>query len=237
METPTKSKGALSAVAGVFSARKEKQSIAQLTAENEELKKLERLRPQLMELQQKVSNMEKEAEDNKKLREEESASILDHNKELATALKQAQKLAEKCTADKEDGLAMANEWSSKAEKAEREVRRLSEEIDDMREQMTDLSAQSIDPLVVDQLNEKIIELEKENKHWQRMAQNLSKDVQKLSGTADTVHIKEENIRLQRRLEEVTAECNSIKEAMQKMAEAAVASSADAPKKSRRGFGF
>lgn len=40
----------------------------------------------------------------------------------------------------------------------------------------------------------------ENKHWQRMAQNLSKDVQKLSGTADTVHIREENARLQRRLE-------------------------------------
>lgn len=33
-----------------------------------------------------------------------------------------------------------------------------------------------------------------------MAQNLSKDVQKLSGTTDAVHMKEENIRLQRRVE-------------------------------------
>jgi hypothetical protein len=40
----------------------------------------------------------------------------------------------------------------------------------------------------------------ENKHWQRMAQNLSKDVQKMSGSGDTVHLREENTRLQRRLE-------------------------------------
>ncbi len=33
-----------------------------------------------------------------------------------------------------------------------------------------------------------------------MAQNLSKDVQKLSGTADTVRLKEENSRLMRRIE-------------------------------------
>lgn len=167
-QTPTKAKepstpvtGAISAVTGVFSARKEKQSIAQLTAENEELKKLERLRPQLMELQQKLATLQKEADDAAKQRESDSVSLIEENKELAIALKQAHKQAEKSNADKEDGLALANEWSSRAEKAEREVRRITEELDDVKEQMADMATQSIDPMVVDQLNDKIVELESE----------------------------------------------------------------------------
>lgn len=159
LETPTKSKGTLSVVADVFSARKEKQIISQLTSENEELKKLERLRPQLMELQQKLSDAQKSNEDAGKRHVEEMASVLDHNKELETALKQTQKLIEKSNSDKDDGLAMANEWSIKAERSEREVRRLNEEIDELKEQLTDMVAQSIDPMVVDQLNDKIVELE------------------------------------------------------------------------------
>lgn len=157
--TPSKTKGALSAVTGVFSARKEKQTVAQLTAENEELKKLERLRPQLMELQQKLSNLEKDAVDAEKRRAEDTAALEEHNKELAVALKNAQKVAEKSNSEKESGLALANEWSAKADKAEREVRRLNEELDELKDQLTDMTAQSIDPMVVDQLNDKIVELE------------------------------------------------------------------------------
>ena len=153
--------GALTAVTGVFSARKEKQTIAQLTAENEELKKLERLRPQLMELQQKVETLQKAATDAEKQHTEEYASILEDNNELATVLKQAQRNAEKSNTDKDDALALANEWSAKAEKAEREVRRLHEEVDDLKEQLAEAASQSIDPIVVDQLNEKIVDLESE----------------------------------------------------------------------------
>lgn len=164
LETPTKSKGTLSAVAEVFSARKDKQVVAQLTFENDELKKLERLRPQLMELQQKLSNLQKDADDAEKLRNDEISILTEHNKELAAALKQAHKAAEKSISEKEDGLKLANEWSVKAERAEREVRKLSEELEEFKDRITDMTTQSIDPIVVDQLNDKIVELESKGNH-------------------------------------------------------------------------
>lgn len=227
LTTPLKTKGislastpigALSAVTGVFSSSKTRESVSQLKAEIEELKKLERLRPQLMELQQRIVSMRNDAEENDKKWSEDCSNLREHNQELAAALKQCQKIAEKHNSEKDDALSLANEWSLKAEKAEREVRRLNDELDDFRERMAELSAKVVNPKDIENLNEKILELEskfwppvfstflitsfyaEENKHWQRMAQNLSKDVQKLSGTADSVHIKEENVRLQRRLE-------------------------------------
>jgi exonuclease VII large subunit len=166
--TPTKAKApanastpksALSAVTGVFSARKERHTVAQLTAENEELKKLERLRPQLMDLQQKLAAAQQEAEAAAQQREEDSSSLVEENRDLAAALQQAQKLGEKSSEERDAGLALASEWSARAETAEREVRRQSEELDDIKEQMADMVGQSIDPMVVDQLNDKIVELE------------------------------------------------------------------------------
>lgn len=159
MDSTSMAKGALSSVTGVFSARKEKQTIALLIAENEELKKLERLRPQLMELQQKLNTIQKEKQELEKAHSDESISILEHNKELAIALKESRKLAEKYNAEKDDGLALANEWSSKAEKADKEVRRLNEELEDIKDRMADIRAHCIDPEVINQFNDKIIELE------------------------------------------------------------------------------
>jgi chromosome segregation ATPase len=172
--TPSKSRpiAALSAVTGGFSAIKKQavarlkaqntdqsEEVARLTAQIEGLKDMERLRPQLMELQQTLATVQQEAEDAARQREEDSAALEEESRELAAALQQAQKLAEKNNSAKEAGLALASEWSARAETAEREVRRQNEELDSIKEQMEEMVAQAIDPTVVDQLNAKITELE------------------------------------------------------------------------------
>jgi chromosome segregation ATPase len=159
-QTPTKgAASALSAVTGVFSSGKAKETIAFLTAENTELKKLERLRPQLMELQQRLSAAQKQAEEAEAKRSEDVASMTEHNRDLALALKQAQKSTELANAEREDAIKLASEWSAKASKAERELAQVSAELEELKERLAEVTMGAIDPNIVEGLNEKIAELE------------------------------------------------------------------------------
>lgn len=160
----TPSKGvasALSAVQGVFSNPKVKEQITKLTEENNELKKLERLRPQLMELQQRITVLQREAEENDAKRSEAIETLSDENKELAEALRQSQQSLEAVAADRENSLRIANEWSNKAARAEREITKMSGEIEELKERISEMTMQAVDPLVVDGLQDKIVELESE----------------------------------------------------------------------------
>jgi chromosome segregation ATPase len=164
LQTPTKAAAAaLNAVTGVFSTGKAKETIAQLTSENIELKKLERLRPQLMELQQRLAVVQKQADDAEAKLAEESASLSDHNRELAQALKQSQKTAEAANTEKDEALKLAGEWSAKASRVEREVTQLKSELEELRERLAEVTMSTIDPAVIEGLNEKISELESEFK--------------------------------------------------------------------------
>lgn len=225
-------------ISGLMGSNKQTlEKMAALKRQVAELKPLEKLRPQLMELQHKLDQAQLQAADEIKGKNEEIHTLAEHNHQLADALVGVKADLESVTAECE---ALKEEVSSNQQRIselEEIERRLNVDLEDARAEIEHLVETSADPEVIEELEQKLEELQSkrfksimlrannvaidERKHWQRKATSLSKDLQKLmSNGTDLVQLREENLSLAAKVEELMAERTAFREAMQQTMEEA-----------------
>mmetsp|Transcript_38389 Transcript_38389/g.39064 ORF Transcript_38389/g.39064 Transcript_38389/m.39064 type:complete len:290 (+) Transcript_38389:410-1279(+) len=198
------------------SDRQLRDQITQLTRQNHELKQLERLRPQLMELQQRVATMQEENFKTRVKFAEDTALLTETNQELQLQLKACHRTIESLNNDLREIKSFADTLNAKVEEGSERERELQLQIEEREREMLEMTAKSVDPAKLAEIEGQLSEAVGERKHWQSKAQSLSKDMQRMMGlAADLVQLKEENERVQHRLEEVETEKCAFKQAMQK----------------------
>eukprot|EP01041_Mallomonas_annulata_P004453 gene4453-8873_t len=192
----------MTALSGFMNSNRQLQEhIAQLTRQNHELKQLERLRPHLMELQQRVAVMQEESFKSRVKFVEETSVLTETNQELQLQLKACNRSLDGMAAELADARAYAETMSQRAEELLSREMQLRSELEHEKKTVQDVVARSVDPA-------KLVELE------EQLSEAL--DMQRMMGlAADLVQLKEENERVQHRLEEVETEKSAFKQAMQK----------------------
>ncbi|CAE7666693.1 unnamed protein product, partial [Symbiodinium microadriaticum] len=110
-EEKTASGGIMSGLMG--SNKKYTDQIASLQRTNAELKHLEKLRPQLLELQQQLADVKQEAVAKEERSTDEIATLTDHNQKLAAALIEYKKLSKRSEEELEQAKALVQQLTDK----------------------------------------------------------------------------------------------------------------------------
>lgn len=141
------------------SSKKHTEQISVLKRKNAELKHLEQLRPQLLDLQQQLSDEKKKAVEKDERFSDEITTLTDHNQKLEDALLEYKKRSSGAEAELEQAKSLVQQLSEKAKHLESEGRQLALDLEDARQEVEHIRAEAVDPLVVQQLESKVEELE------------------------------------------------------------------------------
>jgi t-SNARE complex subunit (syntaxin) len=119
--------------------------ISQLTRQNYELKQLERLRPQLMELQQRVAVMQEEHFKGRVKFVEETAALTESNQELQLQLKAANRSLEGIMVELADAKAYAENQSQRVKEFIILEQQLRSDLELERKNAQEVASKLIDP--------------------------------------------------------------------------------------------
>jgi chromosome segregation ATPase len=139
--------------------RKTTEKLAELKRQNEELRSLEKLRPQLLDLQQQLASSRSGAEEQKERYEEEIATLTDHNEQLSAATLAYKNSYEAAKADATEASAIVQQLTDRVKHLESEGRQLSIDLEEARYATEYIKEHSADPAVVKQQERRIQELE------------------------------------------------------------------------------
>jgi len=191
------------------------QELAALKKQMVELKPLEKLRPQILSLQQELAAAEKDKKEMKEKLTEDNVLLTEHNEELMADMERAKLAKETLAKEVEVSKGLVLDLTERVKALEGEGRQLQVDLKEARLEVEYVRSISADPSVVGELEGKVKELLSEKKHWQKKAQSLSKDVQRLMGTGDeAMELREENHNLKYRIEELKAERQAFRDVMQ-----------------------
>ena len=139
--------------------------IAQLSRQNHELKLLEKLRPQLMELQHRITVLQDESFQFRTKSIEEIAQLTDRVQELTTQLRSANRNVEAAQEELKEVKSYADTLAARSEALKQRELKLEEDIERITKEKLAIEARAIDPEklkeVENQLAEVIGEREKD----------------------------------------------------------------------------
>lgn len=139
------------------SNKKYTDQIAALKKKNAELQSAEQLRPQLLELQQKLAEMKKMAELKFEESSDEIATLSDHNQKLAAAVIEYKKSSERDQIELDHAKSLVQQLTERTKHLESEQRQLAMDLEEARFELESVRAAAVDPLVVQTLEAKVEE--------------------------------------------------------------------------------
>ena len=131
---------------GFISTNKQLQeNIAALTRQNQELKQLERLRPQLLELQSRISSLQDESFRVRSKAAEDIAALTDRNQELTLQLKTAGRALDSIGRELAEAKQFAEASTQRCEQLAERERQLMKEAEHLRRVAREAEERSVDP--------------------------------------------------------------------------------------------
>mmetsp|Transcript_26995 Transcript_26995/g.50440 ORF Transcript_26995/g.50440 Transcript_26995/m.50440 type:complete len:682 (+) Transcript_26995:155-2200(+) len=182
---------------------------------NKKLSELKALIPVVEELKDKVQEAEQSSKDTDKWADEEFSTLSkkmddlrELRKEAVTKFQNSQLEVENL---KQQISRTANTYANFEDKLQEKVRHIQM----LEKKLKEISNNSVDLTVHEELQDKIQALTGESKHWQQKAQSLSKEMHRsMTVQMDYNKKKDEILRLEKKIEELEVERLSFKEAMQ-----------------------
>ena len=132
--------------------------IIELTKQNADLKQLERFRPQLMELQQRLTASQEELREHEAKKGAEIKALKDLNQELTTALTFAKKNVDISSAEAEETRNFARGLTAKIEEMQANEVSLRAELDAARKEVEELRAKAPDSKKIEELESRISDI-------------------------------------------------------------------------------
>jgi hypothetical protein len=232
------------------SNKKTMDKISELKKENLELKSLEKLRPQLLDLQQQLVTLQGKYSDQQQFYQQEVEMLTDDNQQLSHGITSLKHSLDEKMSELNQNIIMIQQLTERNKYLESESRQLLIDLDDAKYEIEQVRLGSVDPVAMDELQKKIEQLEGkqtsislplpsflapplpdhaslpsplccavENKHLQRQKLTLSKDLNRLNTQSDSlVQLREENLILKSRVEELEAEKEAFKSVMEQLVE-------------------
>jgi len=191
-----------------------------------------------MDLQQMLQTAQEESTAIQEKYQKEQISLIDQNNQLSETLRSFRQTIDLATTEAAEAKSKINEYTEVISEMERKEKQLMTELTETRTELEEARKRVMDPTVINDYEAKLAELTGERKHWQKKAQSLSKDMQRMIQTSsDVAQLKEENGRLVHRIEELIAERTAFREAMQQtMADVSPASASKGPTPRKGGVG-
>ena len=147
-------------ISGLMGSNKQTlEKMAALKRQVAELKPLEKLRPQLMELQHKLEQAQLQAAEEIKGKNEEIHVLTEHNHQLTDALAGIKADLESVTAECETLKEDISIYQQRVLDLEETERRLNVDLEDARAEIEHLVETSADPEVIEELEQKLEELQ------------------------------------------------------------------------------
>lgn len=201
------------------SNKKTLEKLSELKRENQELKSLEKLRPQLLDLQQQLLVLQEKYNENNNYYQHEIEILTEHNENITRNLTKLTKEYHEKEEELSQTIILIQQLTEKNKYLESESRQLLIDLDDAKYEIEQIRLNSLDPLLMNELQKKYEQLEIENKHLQRQKLTLSKDLNRFNTQSDSlIQIKEENFNLKSRVEELEAEKEAFKSMMEQLVE-------------------
>eukprot|EP01041_Mallomonas_annulata_P005095 gene5095-10192_t len=144
------------------SSHRLQEQVVDLSRKNAELKSLEKLRPQVMELQQKLFTSQEELKNIQSSLSTENQSLTEQNKQLSATLHSFRQTVDIATMESADAKASVKEYAQRLESLGKEQQSLILDLQASRKELDVMRSNAPDPKIVNELEAKIDELTGEN---------------------------------------------------------------------------
>jgi chromosome segregation ATPase len=154
---PTNDSSLLSGLLG--SNKKTMEKIAQLKQENQELRSAEKLRPQLLDLQQQLVATQTKLSEQQSYYEAELEQLSEHNMALSQSITTMKQDYEQKVEELKQQIIIIKQLTERNKYLESESRQLLIDLDEAKYEIEQIRFASVDPLAIDELQKKIEQLE------------------------------------------------------------------------------
>jgi chromosome segregation ATPase len=141
------------------SNKKTMEKISELKKENQELKSLEKLRPQLLDLQQQLTNLQSKYSEQQSFYHQELEMLTDHNEQLSHGITGLKLELDEKVEEVRQNVIMIKQLTERNKYLESESRQLLIDLDDAKYEIEQVRIGSVDPVAMDELQKKIEQLE------------------------------------------------------------------------------
>lgn len=139
--------------------KKSNEKINELQLQIKELKSLEKLRPQLLELQQQLTNLQTKYNEQQSYYHNEIQLLTEHNEQLSNGVVVFKKELDEKILEISQNAIIIKQLNEKVKYLESESRQLLIDLDDAKYEIEQIRQSSADPLLIDELQKKIEQLE------------------------------------------------------------------------------